>query len=95
MVTFSPKNNFRESPDAKLHHELVATANFQRAGIAALQHYADILTSKGVGTLAPHEAQANYHKLAGAREFWGVLLNLTEAPETPKPRPQQNLNQSA
>ena len=89
VVIFNPKEDFKASPDAKLFHDLVAQSWFQRAGLAALQHYSDMQTkASSTGDLAA----ACYAKITGAREFWGVFLNLTETPETSKKSIVQNLD---
>jgi len=90
VVVFSPKQMFREKEAAKLHHELVATVGFQTAGLHALQAYADMLTKDDKS-----DAASRMHRLEGAREFWGVLLNLTEVAEMPQKHVTQNLNHRA
>jgi len=95
VVEFSAKKNFQETADAKLHHELVLSTPFQRAGSAALLAYQDILTQRGAVTAQMPDASAMFHKLAGAREFWGVLLNLTEKPISLKPKLSDNLDHHA
>lgn len=95
MVEFSAKKNFQETPDAKAHHELVVSSGFQRAGTAALLAYQDRITQDGIKILPTETAAAMFHKIAGAREFWGVLLNLTETPASPKPKRSDNLDHHA
>lgn len=89
VVKFSTKEAFQSTPDAKLLHELVVTDWFHRAATAALLRYQDTLTENN------REPATNFSKLCGAREFLGVLLNMTAKIEAPKPKPSNNLDHNA
>jgi len=94
LVKFSAKEAFQATEHAKRLHDAVVETWFTKGAEAAMLHYQDILTmTSGISNGEVKAAQ--FDKLTGAREFLGVLLNLTEKPELPKPKTVQNLNHNA
>ena len=86
VLTFEPKEDFKQSDLAKSYREFINSNSFRVGALSALQHYSDILTRNPT-----NDPAAGFHKITGAREFLGILLNLTETVETPKTTVLQNL----
>lgn len=86
-MTFDAKANFIAKKDlVRKHRELMASPDFQSAAEAALQHFCDIETRQG------NKAKRRYHRIAGARDFLGTLLNLGEQITAPARPERQELN---
>lgn len=86
-MTLSPKKDFRKGPWAKAHAELCASQTFQTAVQTAL---VQMVYEEG-SPVEPIIATASWHRIAGARAFINVLLNLAETPPDRKIEPNQNL----
>lgn len=90
----SPKTRFQESGDSvSKHRDLVDSTTFQRASDFAMLEYANTLAEQAT------DANASIHvalRLRGAREFLGVLRNLSEKPTAPPATPAiRTLNHNA
>jgi hypothetical protein len=86
-MTLQPRERFRNSPAGKFHIDLVTKPEFHHAlEIALVQMQYD----EGAPA-EPALAAASWHRLAGARAFSYVLLNLAEPPAKPHSAPTQNL----
>ena len=90
VLRFDAKLDFMKSDHAKAYREFMASSVFNSGSTAALLHYGDNLSLR-----TQEEAEVRFHKLQGAREFLGVLLNLTEEPDKPTPPIVKQLNPRA
>ena len=90
IIKFDPKEDFKALPEAKVYRDFAASPIFNRAVTAALLRYGDNLTASGTD-----DSDTKFHKLMGAREIIGVLLNLTEEPDLPKTAVLKQLNPRA
>lgn len=90
-MTLDPKTIYLESPAAKKHAELVVSRDFQWTLTVAL---AQMQIVEG-NSADPAVAAANWHRLAGARAFIAVLMNLAEPPQPSTRKPIGNLDHSA
>jgi hypothetical protein len=92
MIALSPKHRFQAKDQAsKSHKDLVVSPSFQDALASSL---AQMQYDEGTPAL-PELAAASWHRLAGARAFVHVLLNLCEPPPEPLQVPKGNLNHTA
>lgn len=86
-MTLTPRADFKKSDYAKVWHEATASQGFHAAVMAALVEMELRLNN------APDMATATawHFKMAGAKQFVGILMNLTEeAGKEPEPI-EQNL----
>lgn len=88
MIALTPKARFQRTRHAKPHSDLVLSDGIQEALASAL-----LQMQYNEGTPAdPTIAAASWHRLAGARAFVAVFLNLAEPESKPAIVPRQNLN---
>ncbi len=90
VVRFDPKEDFKAMPEAKVWRDFATSTVFNKVATAGLLRYGDTLTSSGAD-----DAANKFYKMQGAREFLGVLLNLTETVEVPTKTPVKSLNPNA
>lgn len=85
-MVLTPRQRFQENQPHKLRHqEVVVSDAFRAAAEAAIVEQVLTLPT----TYDPHEAQAAYYRLVGARDFLHHLLNIAEKPApitTPMPQ---------
>ena len=93
MIPLDAKSRFQQNKTlAGKHAERMADPDFRVALDAALQHFSDMETRNHSGD--PTIAAASFHRIAGSREFAGVLLNLSEVFVAP-PAKKTGLDYSA
>lgn len=78
-MNLSPRQRFLKTPEAKAHSDLVDSPSFQHALEVALSEM-QLAPPKGT------DAQANWNRLEGAKQFITILLNLAEPPVPAKRR---------
>jgi hypothetical protein len=88
MISFSPRDAFRKSDQAKAWNDISASEPFMKAGSAALLQMVMELQSNDVS-----EAANNQYRIDGAKLFFRMMMNLTSS-DTPKPNAptKQNLD---
>jgi len=85
-MDLNPKERFSKTEHYKAFMDISGNPAFHAALEVAL---AEVNWRLGRNS---NDATENWHKLAGAREFATILLNLTELPDSNrKPAPRQNL----
>lgn len=85
-MNLDPQLRYRKRAEvASAHRDLVVSDRFLAAADAALLQTVMNLPD----TTDPAEAAANWHRVAGAREFLRTFINLGEQPVVlpPKPKP--------
>jgi hypothetical protein len=90
-VNINPKKDFNEGPHKKKFHDASAE-NWLHAAVntALLQMQLSLPHPADMGTSASYQ-----WRMEGAKQFIGILMNLTEPkPERPE-RPEQNLKHDA
>lgn len=91
-MVLSPRQRFQENQPHKIRHqEVVVSESFRAAAEAALVEQVMTLPT----TYDPHEAQAAYYRLVGARDFLHHLLNIAEKPSIVTVPMPQNLDHHA
>lgn len=88
MISFSPRDAFRKSDQAKAWNDISASEPFMKAGSAALlQMVMDPNSTDAT------QAACNQYRIEGAKIFFRTLMNLTSS-DTPKPNAptKQNLD---
>lgn len=87
-MNLDPVKRFRESPHIKGWADIMASAQFQEAALAAIWQQSRNLETPD----SQDSAAANFFRIQGAQDFIANLMRLGEsAPEPPKPR-SYNLN---
>jgi hypothetical protein len=86
-MTLAPKTEYQKGIWSRQHAELCASPTFQATLQTAL---VQMLYDEG-SPADPVIASATWHRMAGARAFVHVLLNLAEPPPEKKIEPHQNI----
>lgn len=88
MITFTPKERFQKSSAIKFHVELVTKSEVHYALEVAL---AEMVRELGQANDLATAASFHY-RLAGAKQFMNIWLNLAEPKEVRAREDKQNLN---
>lgn len=84
-MNLSPKSRFLKSAECKTVADILAKPEFHRALEVALSEM-QLSPPKGV------DAQSNWNRLEGAKQFVSILLNLADPPAaTRRGTPRENL----
>ncbi len=86
-MNLQPKNRFQKTSHSKPHASLVVSDSFQIALEAALAQ----MQLNQPNPVNPASAWDSGSKMAGAREFIGILLNLSEPEAETRKLPDKNL----
>lgn len=88
-MVLTPRQRFQQNqPYTIRHQEVVVSESFRAAAEAALVEQVMTLPT----TYDPHEAQAAYYRMIGARDFLHHLLNIAEKPAPVTAPMPQNLD---
>lgn len=87
MIQLRPKEQFKKSPQAKVHGDLVSNPDFQNVLVLALAEMELNMPLTG----NPSTAWDSHCQMVGARKFIETLLNLSEQPERINPPPRKDL----
>lgn len=85
----TPKSDFLKTQAAKSHYDLTATEPFKQAMNACMLQ---VVAENAITTSDGEQAQAGFHRIVGAVQFYKTLMNLGTQPEAPKTKIPANLD---